>query len=77
MDLGTRWSWVPWEATSPSALGVLRGLGDGRFDAAIPFSITTGITHIHADADYNGDDVNDIVLTHGTMGRISILESNP
>lgn len=55
---------------------VLRGRADG-LDDYIAFPVDKPFTAIHADADFNGDGLPDIVLTSTQLGLITILESNP
>ncbi len=56
---------------------ILRGRGDGTFEAPIPFRIPDGITQIRANVDFNNDGVSDIIMTSPVTGLITILESNP
>ncbi len=56
---------------------ILRGRADGAFEAPIPFRILDGVTQIHANVDFNNDEVPDIIMTSPVMGLVTILQSNP
>lgn len=62
-------------STGGSANGIwlMRGLGDGRFWAGPPKFSTGGGPQALASADFNGDDLPDLVVMNGGKGALAIL----
>ena len=61
--------------SSPRQLLILRGNGDGTLQAPIEIPLEFPPRLIRADVDYNGDGVNDIIVSG--MRRIAVLTSDP
>jgi len=63
--------------SGPNAVLVALGKSDGTLAAPIEIPIAVPATYVHADADFNGDSVPDIVVTDFNSQTILILPSNP
>ena len=63
--------------SSGSAVIIALGRADGTLAPPVALAIPLTPDYLHADADYNGDGVNDIVVTDIHRKMITILTSTP
>lgn len=59
------------------AVLIAAGKTDGTLDDPIAIPIPTASLQVHANFDYNGDDVPDIVVTDPLAPMVYVIPSNP